>query len=165
MNHDRLYAEIKRMARDITLRDHHGFLCCRELLSALCTAAYFSALDWKKPWPVKNALPLLHVSSHSFWAIWYRTFFCIYLRKCMGSFHSRCRQELIFSWGNLFGKLIFLFYGELPVHMERRRNKGSRQMHEGIKVTSGEWALQGITDYKIFSLKTKLNRHLWNNEV
>lgn len=46
MNHDRLHAEIARMARDITLRDHRGFLCCCELLSALHTAAYFSALDW-----------------------------------------------------------------------------------------------------------------------
>lgn len=39
------------------------------------------------------------------------------------------------------------------------------QMHEGIKITASESVLQGITDYRIFSLKTELNRPLLNNDV
>lgn len=35
------------------------------------------------------------------------------------------------------------------------------QMYEGIKITTaGESVLQGITDYRVFSLKTELNRCL-----
>lgn len=112
-----------------------------------------------------------------------RSLFCIYqhinfqlcdiggssisTREKLCFFHSRCGQEPVFSWRDevLFRKLIFLFYWELSVHMEGRRKKGNGYMHEGIKVTAGESVLQGITNYRIFSLKTKLNRPLWNNEV
>lgn len=78
----------------------------------------------------------------------------------MGFFSQQVWARAYFFLKRFVWEPDFLFYGELPVHMECRRSKGSRQMREGIKVTAGECVLQGITDYKIFSLKTKLNRRL-----
>lgn len=65
----------------------------------------------------------------------------------------------------LGGEIDFLFYWEFSVHMEGRRKKGNVQMHEGIKVTAGESVRQGITNYRISSLKAELNRTVWNNEA
>lgn len=117
------------------------------LLSALYTAAYSSWL--------KHNLSKMH------------SLFCIYqhinFQLCdMGSssvstqekknslFSALKRQKFVQEMDFLFYWVVCSFWRW--VKME------NGQMHEGIKITAGESVLQGITDYRTFSLKTELNR-------
>lgn len=166
MNHDRLCAEIGDSKDD---KGHHPK-----------RSPWFPMLLWTAFRSIYCCLLLCSWLNHNLSKM--HSLFCIYQhinsqlcdigllyrpRKNYAFFTANVGKSLFFflkRW-SFVQEIDFVFYWELSVHMEGRRKKENGQMREGIKVTAGESLLQEITNYRIFSLTTKLNRFLWNNKV